>query len=89
MVPKNLGAFLDTIPEYKRLRKGLEIRGSQYILQSVNEGIPFTLAKLSIDLERPMLILTSKQDEAQRIHENMNFWGAPNTHLLSETEVPL
>ena len=87
MVPKNLGAFLDTIPEYKRLRKGLEIRGSQYILQSVNEGIPFTLAKLSIDLERPMLILTSKQDEAQRIHENMNFWGAPNTHLLSETEV--
>jgi len=33
--------------------------------------------------------LTSKQDEAQRIHENMNFWGAPNTHLLSETEVPL
>ena len=87
MRPENFGLFLESIIEYKQFLKKLKSKNHQYILQSVSESIPFTLAKLSIDLQRPMLILTSKQDQAQQIYEQMQYWGAINTTLLNETEV--
>ena len=86
MRPENFGLFLEDTTEYKQLLKGLKSKNCKCILQSVSESIPFTLAKLSIDLQRPMLILTPKQDQAQQIYEQMQYWGAINATLFNETE---
>ena len=86
MSPKTLGSLLDGIVEYKRFIDQLQLRTPKLTLQSVSESIPFTLANLAIDLQRPMLILTPKQDQAQEIQEQMQYWGAVNTLLFNETE---
>ena len=86
MRPKTLGSLLDGIVEYKRFIDQLQLRTPKLTLQSVSESIPFTLANLAIDLQRPMLILTPKQDQAQEIQEQMQYWGAVNTLLFNETE---
>jgi len=57
MRPENIGSFLEGVVEYKGFIKGLKSSDRKLTLQSVYESIPFTLAKLSIDLQRPMLIL--------------------------------
>ena len=86
MRPKTLGSLLDGIVEYKRFIDQLQLRTPKLTLQSVSESIPFTLANLAIDLQRPMLILTPKQDQAQEIQEQMQYWGAVNVLLFNETE---
>ena len=73
MRPKTLGSLLDGIVEYKRFIDQLQLRTPKLTLQSVSESIPFTLANLAIDLQRPMLILTPKQDQAQEIQEQMQY----------------
>ena len=87
MRPENIGSFLEGIVEYKGFIEELKSSDSKLTLQSISESIPFTLAKLSIDLKRPLLILTPKQDQAQQIYEQMQYWGARNVALFNETEV--
>ena len=87
MRTENIGSFLEGIVEYKGFIEELKSSDSKLTLQSISESIPFTLAKLSIDLKRPLLILTPKQDQAQQIYEQMQYWGARNVALFNETEV--
>ena len=75
MRPENFGLFLEDITEYKQLLKGLKSKNRKCILQSVSESIPFTLAKLSIDLQRPMLILTPKLTFCIDVHAKTPFWA--------------
>ena len=87
MRPENIGSFLEGIVEYKGFIEELKSSDRNFTLQSVRESIPFILAKLSIDLQRPLLVLTPKQDQAQQIYEQMQYWGARNVALFNETEV--
>jgi len=86
MRPKTFGSFIDGIVEYNKFIQELKSGTTPLTLQSVSESIPFFLANLSIDIQRPMLILTPKQDQAQQIYEQMQYWGAVNTVLFNETE---
>tara|TARA_Y100000590_G_scaffold469333_1_gene656288 strand:+ start:12466 stop:15981 length:3516 start_codon:yes stop_codon:yes gene_type:complete len=86
MRPKTFGSFIDGIVEYNKFIQELKSGTTPLTLQSVSESIPFFLANLSIDIQRPMLILTPKQDQAQQIYEQMQYWGAVNAVLFNETE---
>ena len=84
-----LGGLLRQSPDYVNLRKSLEEHpGAAIRAQALTEAVPFLLATLRRDLERPVLVLTPRPEDARKLHDQLLVWIGEDDGVLHfpETE---
>ncbi len=77
----NLSGLLDLasrIPAYQRLLDALRSGGRERLpsLQLVNAARPYLLAALHADLNRPLVVLTARTDQARQVFQQLRDWSA-------------
>ena len=84
--------FIDfsKIDGYQKLIKELRVSNSRQISISLPRSVrlPF-MAALEVDINAPILFITSRPDRLQAMHEEYNFWSHKDDHLIFAEPTPL
>ena len=71
----SLGSFLESSPQYERLRESLRAEKANVRLQVLADATPFALSTLWRDLGIPMLVIAPRPEDARRLHEQLVIWS--------------
>ena len=83
-----LNPLLRSTDQYRNLLRALEGPNTRVRAQLLSEAIPYLVSTLTQDLDRPVLIVVPRAEEARRLHERLCAWvdEPRRIHRFPETE---
>ena len=83
-----LNPLLRSTDQYRNLLRALEGPNTRIRAQLLSEATPYLVSTLMQDLDRPLLIVVPRAEEARRLHERLCAWvdNPERIHRFPETE---
>ena len=84
-----LGSMLESSSQYQRLEESLKKSRVRSRAQVLSNAVPFTLSTIWRRLQRPMLVIAPKPEDARRVHEQLVNWMGDDSMVLhfQESEI--